>query len=128
MTIVRATKNTKNTKKCSLFILISRARYRRRMSTEPPTELIYPTEAFRLQGAVFEVYRTMGPGFLEGVYQECLGVELEQRDIPFQALKPIAISYKGRPLRQGYVADFVCFDRIIVELKAIRAIAPEHRA
>ena len=89
---------------------------------------LFKGEAFAIRGAVFEVYRAMGAGFLEGVYQEALAIELGRRDIPFEAQKPLRISYAGQTLRQAYVADFVCFDRIIVELKAQRAIAPEHRA
>jgi GxxExxY protein len=90
--------------------------------------VIYADEVFRIQGAVFEVYRAMGAGFLESVYQECLAVEFRRRGLPFEALKSLPLSYKGEPLRQHFVADFICFDRIIIELKAARAIAPEHRA
>jgi GxxExxY protein len=90
--------------------------------------LIYENEAFQIRGAVFEVYRAMGAGFLEAVYQECLEVEFARRGVPFEMRKPLSLTYRGEPLRQTYVADFVCYDRIIVELKATRAIAPEHRA
>lgn len=90
--------------------------------------LVYADEAYRIQGAVFEVYRTMGAGFLEAVYQECLALEFGARGVPFRALKPLELQYKGRELRQTYTPDFVCFDAIIVELKAARAIAPEHKA
>jgi GxxExxY protein len=83
---------------------------------------------FRIQGAVFEVYRAMRAGFLEGVYQECHGLEFAERAIPFVGLRPLSLNYKGRALQHSYVADFVCFDRIIVELKAVRELAPEHRA
>lgn len=91
-------------------------------------EVIYAEDVFRIQGALFEVHRTLGAGFLESVYQEALALEFATRGLPFHGLKPLAISYKGQPLRQQFVADFVCFDRIILELKAVRAIAPEHRA
>ena len=90
--------------------------------------LIYADEAYRVQGAVFEVYRAMGAGFLEAVYQECLGIEFAARGIPFRALQALPLQYKGRALRQTYTPDFVCYDAIIVELKAVRAIAPEHKA
>ncbi len=83
---------------------------------------------FQIQGTVFEVSREMGTGFLEGVYQECLALEFAARSIPFIAHPPLALSYKGAPLRQTYQPDFVCFDRIVIELKAVREIAPEHRA
>jgi GxxExxY protein len=90
--------------------------------------LLYENEAFQIRGAVFEVYRAMGAGFLEAAYQECLEVEFSRRSVPFEAVKPLGLSYQGEPLRQTYVADFVCYGRIIVEIKAARAIAPEHRA
>lgn len=89
---------------------------------------LYKEETFQLRGAIFQVYRAMGAGFLEAVYQECLAIEFGRRGIPFQSSKPLALHYEGCLLRQSYVADFVCFDRIILELKAVRAIAPEHRA
>jgi GxxExxY protein len=66
---------------------------------------------------VFEVYRTMGAGFLEAVYQECLALEFGARDIPFRPLQPLELEYKGRALKQRYTPDFVCFDTILVELK-----------
>jgi GxxExxY protein len=77
---------------------------------------------------VFEVYRAMGAGFLEGVYQECLTLEFSARGIPFRALQPLELEYKGHALKQRYTPDFVCFETILVELKAVRALAPEHRA
>lgn len=85
-------------------------------------------ETFQIRGAAFDVYRKMGPGFLEAVYQECLAIELGRRAIVFEPLKPLPVAYDGVLLRQTYVADFVCFENIIVELKAVRTIAPEHRA
>ena len=90
--------------------------------------LLYQNEAFQIRGAAFEVYRAMGAGFLEAVYQECLEVEFSRRGVSFQARRPLGLTYRGEPLRQTYVADFVCYDRIIVELKSVRTIAPEHRA
>lgn len=91
-------------------------------------KLLYEEEAFRVRGAIFDVHRAMGAGFLEAVYQECLAIELAKRCIPFEASKGLSLVYRGQRLRQTYVADFVCFDRIIIELKAVRVIAPEHRA
>jgi GxxExxY protein len=67
-------------------------------------------------------------GFLEAVYQECLALEFADRTIPFRAQQALGLEYKGRRLRQTYAPDFVCFDKIIVELKVVREIAPEHRA
>ena len=83
---------------------------------------------FRIQGAIFEVNRVMGSGYLEAVYQECLSLELSSREIPFVACPSLSLTYKGCPLKATYVPDFVCFGSIILELKAIREFAPEHRA
>lgn len=91
-------------------------------------EIIYRDESYRIMGACFEVYKEKGCGFLEAVYQESLELELSDQGIPFAAQCRLAPSYKGRPLRQTYTADLVCFDKIIVELKAVSAITDEHRA
>ena len=98
------------------------------MADGPAEHFLFKDEAFRLRGAVFHVYRSMGPGFLEAVYQECLAIEFGRRSIPFEQQKMLALAYEGQPLRQTYAADFVCFGGIIIEIKAARAIAPEHRA
>ena len=90
--------------------------------------LLYADEVFAIQGAIFEVNRHMGTGFLEAVYQECLAIEFAARNIPFVASPPMRLAYKDHMLRQTYVADFVCFGLIIVELKAVRELVPEHRA
>jgi len=95
---------------------------------EKHKNLLFAEEVFRVQGAVFEVSRQMGTGFLEAVYQECLSLEFEERSIPFAASPPLALAYKGRPLKQAYRPDFVCFGCVIVELKVVRELAPEHRA
>ncbi len=95
---------------------------------EPHERLLFGNEGFAIQGAIFEVNRHMGAGFLEAVYQECLTLELAARNIPFVALHPVNLTYKGQRLRQTYRPDFVCFDCIIIELKAVRELAPEHRA
>jgi len=93
-----------------------------------PSHVFHAEEVFRIQGAVFEVNRVMGRGFLEAVYQECLSLEFAAREIPFQATPQLKLTYKAAQLRQTYVPDFVCFEAIIVELKATREVAPEHRA
>ena len=90
--------------------------------------LLYEDDTFRIRGAIFEVSREMGTGFLEAVYQECLALEFAFRGIPFAATPTLALKYKANRLRQTYVPDFVCFGRILLELKAVRDIAPEHRA
>jgi GxxExxY protein len=95
---------------------------------ETHEKVLFADEVFAIQGAVFEVRRQMGPGFLEAVYQECLVLELAERNVPFLASPPLALTYKGTKLQQKYVPDFVCFDQIVLELKAVRSLAPEHRA
>lgn len=90
--------------------------------------LLYREECYAIQGAVFEVYREMGCGFLEAVYQECLEKELTLRGVPFISQKELHLSYKKEPLRQTYKPDLICYDKIIVEIKAVKEIAPEHKA
>lgn len=90
--------------------------------------LLGEQQTFQIRGAVFDVNRTMGRGFLEAVYQECLGLEFQRRSIPFRALPGLKLTYKGVPLRQTYQPDFICFETVIVELKVARELAPEHRA
>jgi GxxExxY protein len=80
-------------------------------------KVLYRDESYQIQGAVFEVYREMGCGFLEAVYQECLGKEFSLRGISFVERQELRLFYKGEPLRQTYVPDFVCNESIIVELK-----------
>ena len=91
-------------------------------------EIIYKDEAYAIQGACFEVYKTLGGGFLEAVYQEALAHELKLRNIPFQEQRELKLQYKGIPLQQTYKPDFVCYDKIIVEIKAVSDLAPEHEA
>ena len=91
-------------------------------------DLLFAEETFRIRRAVFEVSRHMGTGFLEAVYQECLALEFAAQSIPFAASPPLALAYKSQPLKASYRPDFVCFGLIIVELKAVRELAPEHRA
>jgi len=92
------------------------------------TEILFKDECYAIQGAVFEVYREMGCGFLESVYQECLERELRSRNIPFITQPDLRLSYKGVLLQQTFKPDLICYSQIIVELKAVKAIAPEHIA
>lgn len=91
-------------------------------------ELIYPDECYKIIGACFEVYKDKGCGFLEAVFQECTELELGIQTIPFEAQKPLSLSYKGYSLKQHYLADLVCYGKIIVELKAVEQLVDEHRA
>ncbi len=74
---------------------------------------------YQIIGAAMEVHKELGCGFLEAVYQEALSLELRSRQIPFQAQAQVQISYKGQTLQKSYQPDFICFDNIIVELKAL---------
>lgn len=91
-------------------------------------ELILKDEVFAIIGAAIEVHSELGQGFLEGVYQEALEIELAERRIPFTAQSPITIQYKGRPLSKCYVADVVCYGQIIVELKALDKLTSREEA
>jgi GxxExxY protein len=91
-------------------------------------DLLYERESYDIRGAIFEVYKEKGCGFLEPVYQECLEKELRLRGLPFVSQCELRLTYKGEPLTQTYKADPICHDKIIVELKAVKEIAPEHRA
>lgn len=90
--------------------------------------LYYKQECYEIQGAVFEVYREMGAGFLESVYQECLEKELNIRNIPFTSQQELKLTYKDEILRQTYKPDFICFNEIIVEIKALSQTCGEHEA
>jgi GxxExxY protein len=92
------------------------------------SDLIYKEETYRIMGACFEVYKEKGCGFLEPVYHECLEIELGMQTLPFRTRVPIALTYKGRALTRTYVADLICFERILLELKAVSALVDEHRA
>jgi GxxExxY protein len=83
---------------------------------------------FALIGAAIEVHRTLGPGFLEAVYQEAFARELSRRDIPFRAEADVPVFYKGDRLSTAYRADFVCFEAVIVELKAVKQLTPVEEA
>jgi GxxExxY protein len=81
-------------------------------------DLLCKHEVFRIVGAAFEVYNTLGPGFLEAVYQEALEIELTSLGIPFDGQKELRIHYKDQILPKTYCADLECFGCILVELKA----------
>ena len=91
-------------------------------------EIVFKDESYAIIGACFEVYNEKGCGFLEPVYQECLQIEFEFQRIPAIAKPALMLSYRSRPLVQMYQADFVCYGKIIVELKAVSTLVDEHRA
>lgn len=91
-------------------------------------DLIYKEEAYKIVGAAMNVHTEMGCGFLEAVYQEALEIELNEHGIPFKREVAIPVKYKGKSLKKQYIADFVCFDKIILELKAVNEISGIHEA
>ena len=84
--------------------------------------LIYSQYSYAINGAAFHVYNKLGHGFLESVYQEALEIEFKRRNIPFEREKELKIIYDGFELKQTYKADFVCYDKVIVELKAVSCL------
>lgn len=90
--------------------------------------MLFKQESHEIQGAIFDVYKEMGCGFLEAVYQECLEKELAQRGIPFEPLVELQLSYKSEQLTQTDKPDFICYDKIIVEIKAVKELVSEHKA
>ncbi len=92
------------------------------------TDVLFKEESYGIVGACFEVYREKGCGFVEPVYQECLEIELRLRRIPFVAQRPLALEYKKEPLRSIYIPDFICHDKIILEIKAVEGLTDDHRA
>ena len=91
-------------------------------------EFIHGEETHALLGACFEVYRDKGCGFLKAVFQECLELELIDRKIPFKVQPQLRLEYKGHVLKQSYQPDFVCYDKIVLEIKAVSRLTDEHRA
>ena len=92
------------------------------------SELIYPKECYQIIGACFEVYNDKGGGFLEPVYHDCLEREFGLQQIPFLHEPPLRLAYKGQPIKHTYSPDFTCWDKIVVELKAVDKLTDEHVA
>ena len=85
-------------------------------------DLIYKNEAYKIIGAAMEIHNILGSGFLEAVYQEALEIEFKKRGIPFVREPHLKIIYKDITLKKTYEADFVCYDKIIIETKATRQL------
>jgi len=91
-------------------------------------DLIYKDECYAIIGGCFAVYKDKGCGFLEPVYQECLEIEFEHLRLPAKPQVELELRYRGRVLKHKYVPDFICFDKIVLEIKAVSALTDEHRA
>lgn len=90
--------------------------------------IVYKDESYQIMGACFEVYKELGCGFVEPVYQESLTIELRMREIPSIPQPRLKLKYKDVELESEYIPDFICYRKIIVELKAVSKLADEHRA
>ena len=90
--------------------------------------LYHSNESYAINGAAMQVYNVLGHGLLESVYQEALAIEFTKRGIPYQREKELKIYYDGKELQQTYRADFVCYDDIIVEIKAVSELDGSHRS
>lgn len=92
------------------------------------TKVLYAEESYAIIGACFNVYKEMGCGFLEPVYQECLEIEFTFQKLPFEAQKELQIQYRDQILNKTYKPDFLLFNKIIVEIKAVSKLTQEHRS
>ena len=92
------------------------------------SDLILKDEVYAVVGAAIEVHRELGPGFLESIYQEAMEIELKARKIPFVPQQPISVRYKDVTLKRQYFADLVCFEQIVVEIKALDRLSGTEQA
>jgi GxxExxY protein len=95
---------------------------------EKKQEIVYSDESYAILGACFEVYKKMGCGFLEPVYQECLEIEFRYQNIPFITQQELELRYRDIVLKQKYKPDFICYQKIIIEIKAVSKLIAEHQA
>ena len=92
------------------------------------TNILFKEECYQIYNAIFEVHNCLGCGFLESVYQEALEIEFNRLNIPFESQKMIQINYKDKILTQYYKADIVCYNKILLEIKAVSKINNQHKA
>jgi GxxExxY protein len=92
------------------------------------SKLIYEQKSYKIIGACIEVHKELGCGFLEGVYQEALELEFENFGIPFEREKELLIYYKNKKLKKRYISDFICYNQILIELKALNQLTSEHES
>lgn len=90
--------------------------------------MLYPDESYRIMGACFEVHNRLGSGFLETVYQECLSIEFAYQEIPFVSQPKLRINYRDQALTQTYTPDFICCEKILIEIKAVDKLVEKHQA
>ena len=91
-----------------------------------PKEYYLKEEYYQIIGCAMEVHKQLGNGFLEAVYQEALEFEFIENNIPFKREYEISISYKNKILNKRYIADFICYNEIIIEMKAVNELVDNH--
>jgi GxxExxY protein len=91
-------------------------------------ELILKEESYQIVGCCFEVYKEMGCGFLESVYEECPAIEFQLQNIPFRQQSELPLTYKSRRLVKVFQPDLICFEQVVVEIKAVSSLTDVHRA
>ena len=92
------------------------------------TDIIYKEESYKILGACFEVCKEMGCGFVEPVYQECLEIEFGLQGLSFESQAQLSLKYKGNELKKKYIPDFALFNKIVLEIKAVKEVTDEHRS
>jgi len=102
--------------------------YADRKEPHEQESILYKDECYKIYGCIYAVNNKLGSGFLEAVYQEALEIELRRENIPFLSQQKLEILYDGIPLTSKYIADIVCYDKIIIEIKAISKINSQHKA
>ncbi len=90
--------------------------------------LLYKDESYKIIGACMKVHNELGCGFLEAVYHEALAIELKNQNIPFTQKQQLNIIYRGQTLNKHYEADFICYNEIIVEIKATSSLSSTDEA
>ncbi len=90
--------------------------------------ILYKQESYEIMGACFNVYNEKGNGFLEAVYQDCMDIELGYQKIPFIVQPKLDLFYRNIKLKHFYEPDFTCYDKIVLELKAVEHLTKEHYA
>ena len=91
-------------------------------------EILYKEECYEIYGCIYEVNKKLGSGFLEAVYQEAFEIELKRKNVPFASQQELKILYDGIPLTKKYIADIVCYNKIVIEIKAVSKIINQHKA
>ena len=91
-------------------------------------DILFKDEAYKIIGACMEVHKELGHGFLEAVYQEALEREFSSQGILYEREKQLKINYKNTILNKTYFADFVCYNKILIELKAVKELKSDHEA